>query len=79
MPKVFNYGDALGMVTAVCISYVTQKEILEKFSEFKEDKEFTEEEIKIIVAKIVEGKQKKTPGIPPYKWPKKSKKEQNER
>ncbi len=79
MSKVFNYDDALGMVTAVCISYVSKEQIVEKFSEFEKDKEFTAEEIKLIVTKIVEGKQKKAPGIPPYKFPRKSKKEQSER
>ena len=57
MDRTFNYKESINMILAVCGSYFTRKEIMDFFnSNFDQNKQFRQEEIKQIVRDITTGK-----------------------
>jgi len=79
MPKTLDYNKTLGIIKSVCLSYATLEEILEYFDKFEDDKEFTQEEIKLIAKELTEGRQRrKLNGPKTYAvWEKRKKQEKD--
>ena len=53
MARTFNYKESINMISAVCSSYFSRKEIIDFFSKnFDENKQFDQDEVKQIVRDI---------------------------